>query len=771
MIEYFENPQVQVVWEDKSENITNEGLKRVTEYFKKKYKTNNVKVIQKIIKNNDEIEINKDFNILDKNFQWKIAEDYIDSNDFSSEKEELSKLNEIVEGRLIIDYPDFTPFKKWRIKRIEFSNFLSYGENQVIDYDSLNGITVIESDPPNFGGKTTLGVDLLLFLFFNKILKGTTAEEVFNLYTDKNEVKVKGIIVIDDEEYMIERKVERKLNKQGDWKTKTSLDFFKTNLDGSLQDLNGEQRRETESFIKASIGAESDFLMTILTTGTNLNEFLTLKPTARGEVLNNFLGLEVIKKKEEICKSLYSEYSKSMVSNIYNIKSLEDENDASRSEITRVNNIINDNNQKIIALSERIIKGEKYREELLNKRSNDIDEDLASLNLENEKRKLSDLDEEKKKLTKEKEAIKLIKPKKEYNESEHDEIINQIKSTEKEITILEIALSEIKKLTARYENGIECENCGIKLIEAKYNKEKIGKKKDLEENLELIRKKENKLNAKEKDFTEIKEAFLNYEKQKLVSDKISLKLESNALKSSSVDLTIKRFKEQEKKIEENKKIDLLLSNAKKTLNEINFEKENIIRETENNKDNIKRQDEKIIKNKKLISKIQEEQKVEKIYKIFLQMYGKHGISKIIMKSMIPFINEELRILMEDAALFTLLIKVNERNEVEFWMRDNATNVEKLLISGSGYEKTIASLALRSVMTKISTLPKPNIIVFDEIFGGVANENMDLIGDFFNKLKLSFENIFIITHNKIVNNWADNVILVQKENNISFITKK
>lgn len=111
MIEYFENPQVQVVWEDKSENITNEGLKRVTEYFKKKYKTNNVKVIQKIIKNNDEIEINKDFNILDKNFQWKIAEDYIDSNDFSSEKEELSKLNEIVEGRLIIDYPDFTPFK------------------------------------------------------------------------------------------------------------------------------------------------------------------------------------------------------------------------------------------------------------------------------------------------------------------------------------------------------------------------------------------------------------------------------------------------------------------------------------------------------------------------------------------------------------------------------------------------------------------------------------------------------------------------------------
>jgi len=45
------------------------------------------------------------------------------------------------------------PFKKWFIKNIEFSNFLSYGENQKIDFDKCSGISVVESNPSNFGGK------------------------------------------------------------------------------------------------------------------------------------------------------------------------------------------------------------------------------------------------------------------------------------------------------------------------------------------------------------------------------------------------------------------------------------------------------------------------------------------------------------------------------------------------------------------------------------------------------------------------------------------
>jgi DNA repair exonuclease SbcCD ATPase subunit len=102
------------------------------------------------------------------------------------------------------------------------------------------------------------------------------------------------------------------------------------------------------------------------------------------------------------------------------------------------------------------------------------------------------------------------------------------------------------------------------------------------------------------------------------------------------------------------------------------------------------------------------------------------------------------------------------------MVDNSTGVEKLMISGSGYEKTIASLALRSVLSKICSLPKPNIIVMDEVFGKIANDNLELVAEFFTKIKTYFDKIFVISHNPLINQWADTTIRVTKEDNVSRI---
>jgi DNA repair exonuclease SbcCD ATPase subunit len=104
------------------------------------------------------------------------------------------------------------------------------------------------------------------------------------------------------------------------------------------------------------------------------------------------------------------------------------------------------------------------------------------------------------------------------------------------------------------------------------------------------------------------------------------------------------------------------------------------------------------------------------------------------------------------------------------MIDNNTQVEKLMASGSGYERTIASLALRAVLSKICSLPKPNVIVFDEVFGKISNENLEMVGEFFTKIKNYFEKIFVITHNPLVSNWADNIVKITKENNISSVTQ-
>jgi phosphohistidine phosphatase SixA len=46
--------------------------------------------------------------------------------------------------------------------------------------------------------------------------------------------------------------------------------------------------------------------------------------------------------------------------------------------------------------------------------------------------------------------------------------------------------------------------------------------------------------------------------------------------------------------------------------------------------------------------------------------------------------------------------------------------------------------------------------------------LEMVGEFFVKIKNYFEKILLITHNPLVSNWSDNIIKITKENNISKI---
>jgi DNA repair exonuclease SbcCD ATPase subunit len=152
------------------------------------------------------------------------------------------------------------------------------------------------------------------------------------------------------------------------------------------------------------------------------------------------------------------------------------------------------------------------------------------------------------------------------------------------------------------------------------------------------------------------------------------------------------------------------------------------------------------------------------------VFGKNGITKMIMKTMMPLINSELQRLLQDSCFFNLEIRINDKNEVDFIMIDNGTGIEKPMTAGSGYEKTIGALAIRAVLSKVCSLPKPNISVYDETWGKVSNENLEMVGDFFMKLKDYFEKIFVISHNPLISNWGDNVVRINKIDNISKVSQ-
>ena len=378
----LENPYIQVIWEDTPENFTQERIKSVKQYFMKKYSSTNINVITKVKTSDDDSQqtIDVSVNIMDKNYQKELVKSYLESKGQDQYFDQLMNIDLAVENRMLANEVEVTPFKRWYIKKIEFSNFLSYGQNQVIDFEKCNGITVVESDPPNFGGKTVLTVDLLLFLFFNTTTKTQKAEEIFNRFTDVNKVSVQGDITIDGEDYVILRQIERKKSKAGEWNIKTELEFFKKLADGQLQNFTGEQRRETENFMKKSIGSMEDFLMTIVTTASNLEDLLEAKPTARGQVLSRFLGLEFLKKKEETGKEIYSEFSKGMVSNVYNTESLKQDNINSGEEIGRMKDEISQMSKNISDVDARLQKGQDYKDNLLKSKFMDLDKELIILN-------------------------------------------------------------------------------------------------------------------------------------------------------------------------------------------------------------------------------------------------------------------------------------------------------------------------------------------------------------------------------------------------------
>jgi DNA repair exonuclease SbcCD ATPase subunit len=766
-IENMQNPYIQVVWEDTPENFTSERIKSVKTYFETKYKSKNVNVITKVKSLDGEMQsVDVSMNILDDNFQKELMVKYLEANKLDVHKEQIFQLDSVVESKIASEKAEITPFKKWYINKITFSNFLSFGDNQTLDFNKIKGINTIESNPPNFGGKTVLSVDLLMFLFFNTTTKTGKAEEVFNRFRDTNKVSVVGDITIDGEDYIISRTIERKLSKKGEWNVKTDLDFFKKLSDGTLQNFTGEQRRETENFIKNSIGTMDDFLMTILTTATNLEELIDSKPTARGQVLSRFLGLDSLKLKEETAKELYSSFSKSMISNVYNTEALKNDIDEQKSFIQQTKTEIEALEKELSETQEKIKVGIQYRDDLILKKNTGIDQEVMLLrpaDLETEigihQRKIQEI-------TKLISETNVQEPKEFYHEDKHDEVRKLLSDSNINRSHLSIQIEGIDKLSASVAGGIKCEHCGIELINAELTKARIAEKDELLLKRQQLEVTILEITDKDNSFAKLKKEFDEFEKNKLVKEKYEVQLESEEMKLKNVKEKLDKYNLQKNLVEENKKIDEIILKADLRLQELENTKNGHITGIQIKKDKIETANEKIQKNQDLILKIAEEYEKEKIYKIFLEIFGKNGISKMIMKTMMPVINSELQRLLSDSARFKLEIRINDKNEVEFIMVDNDTQIEKLMSSGSGYERTIASLALRAVLSKVCSLPKPNVIVFDEVFGKISNDNLEMVYEFFVKIKSYFDKILIITHNPMLSQWSDGVIKIEKTDNVS-----
>ena len=493
------------------------------------------------------------------------------------------------------------------------------------------------------------------------------------------------------------------------------------------------------------------------------------KPTQRGRLLTKFIGLEVIEKKEDINKSLMSDFKSKMKSNVYNTKELE-------IEIVDCKNIISEhkitNKEKDNKLNEILVKisdAKEKKEDLLGKRYS-IDAEIKKVNPDTLKKEVVDLTKKGIKLKDELDAIvdqinKL--PKFSYDEDTHEEYRDDEKTLLVEKNGVESEITNLEKLIKNLKEGEICPTCKRSLDEVDHSSEiKLNEKllKEKQKELKNIVSNIEKIYVKLEKISEEKKNSDKYDKLSLSKDKTEVEISRMRVDYREKTSLLKDYEKNSQFIEENRKLESKILGYTHLIDTLEVEKDTVKTEIQKLENDISNKSEKIVENNNLIHQIKKEEVVLKIFEVYNRMIGKNGISKLVLSSVIPIINHELNRLLDEVCDFEIQLDINDKNEVDFLIiKDNVINKLRM---GSGLETTLASLALRSVLGRISTLPKPNIIVFDEVLGKVANINLEQVKIFFDKIKKMYEIIFLISHNPIVQDWADKIITVEKNNDIS-----
>jgi DNA repair exonuclease SbcCD ATPase subunit len=778
---YDSNNYIKVIWEDTLDNHSTIKEKQIEKYFQNKYKTTRVKVIFKPITNkNSEIiaEGSADASelILDENYQKQLIEQYVIDNKINISIPHLMKLDGSVNLELENYKEQTNRYKTFKIKEIEFSNFLSYGDNNKLTFDDKTGITSVVSEPANYGGKTTLTVDLLLFLFFGTTTKTDKNEEIFNRFTNSDVVEVKGKVEIEGDNYIIKRTITRKKSKDDTYTCKNEVDFYQVLPRGGVKQLNGEQKKFTDELIKTYVGTFDDFLITILTTGDNLDDLIKTKPTERGRILTRFIGLEFFREKEKIAKKKYTEWKEKSKLYHNNSQDILFKIDEEKNKITQ-NGIMIESNRKVHDnIKSEIDELANQREELFKNRYNDIDSELYKLD---ESTIQSGLDKVISLIDQKNNDIQNIiketpKPDEEYDIDRYGVLKSNLKDLNENNIRLRVEVDTLKQKVDLLINSEICQTCKRPLDDVDNTNEIENTKNTIiekENTLNNLVEKIGDVNQSIKHLDLVKDQWDIYNKNILLLDKAKLELKSYEDSLNRGTEKLNQYRKIKEMVEKNKQIDTDIQKIKFKIDSLDEQKNMSLLTIRGIDKDIELSHSKIDEYNNLLKELKNEEIIDNIFKTYLDVYGKNGISKMVLSTMIPLINSHLKILLSDTCEFILEIRMNDKSEVEFWMVDQLTGVNKPLNAGSGYEKTVSSLALRCVLSKVCSLPKPNIIIFDEVTGKVSNDNLDKIGLFFDKLKQFFEHIWIISHNPLILDWADHLVTVKKENNISTVNEK
>ena len=782
--------RISVEWNDKQINYSDEAKKHIISIVSSRYDIpkEQIRVNYTPVDYNEKgekIDMSTDViqNIQDPKFQLKLFNDFINENkidgvDFEYIKKIDSEINSL------IDYDVYDKYRKYEVEWIKWGNFLSYDEDNYFDFRNLKGLTLVNGEPQNMSGKTTFAIDLMSFLLYGKPQKPYTLSECFNKFSDSNTLYVTGSIKIEGESYITERIITRRKKRGGDdWgNASQKVKYYRVindereelvDYDASGDNLAGGDSRATNKIIKESIGSEKDFNMIVSATEKDLDSLIDIGNTERGRLLSKWIGLLPLEEKEVKAKEKYKNFSSGLKSKIFNITDLTNEND----ELAKLNIEKDISKEKFtkrkLELDILIGTENEKKDELVSYKRN-IDADVLKIDINTINVKMKDLEVEAKG-----KSLEEVELKKQFDEvKDVDFSMDKYKELNEVDKELSISINNIKKeiQTLRETNkhlkdSEACPTCKRK-YENLDNSSSIAENK---KNIELLIEKgildNKKLNDNKELIIKLDDDKIKFDKKLKLQNSIEIipvQIESLRVKYRECLSLIKKFNENEESIRKNNDIDIKLVNIKAKISSYETERTDIVKTIENLNRDIIENNKQSEKNDILIREITEELKAIKNWKTYLELVGKNGISKMVLKKTLPIINSNLNRMLEDVCDFEIEVLLTEKNDVIFEIIKDG--VASSLGGASGFERTASGLALRHVLGNISTMPKPNFITLDEVLGKIGKEFYDNIRELYAKMEDSYQFILHITHIEDIKDWHKNFITITKKDNISVINQ-
>lgn len=777
----------------KTTNTTPAQLKKVLAEIRKQYKNSDV-IVTNLDKNKgiSQLEVGESFGSVDVrnvDYQTKLIGDYIEQ--FNLDDELIAKVLEINKAtNRSLASGETVRNVTWNPKRFEFSNMFSYGEDNVIDFDKLNGTCGLFA--PNHAGKSAV-LDSLCFCLFDHSFRASKAEQVLNRKKDnfwcKFNFQLNGL------DYFIEKTASRYLKGPLAGKLRVDINFWYINEEGQQVSLNGEQRRDTDKIIQSYVGTFDDFILTALSLQGNNSNFIEKTQGERKDLLANFLDLKIFdtlydaaNKEIKTTSVLLEEYQKQDFETALGDaqRLLESNNELYKEQET----LQSDQSDAIDAINAQILQLAK-----------DLKPNAAD-GLDIENLKSQSLRKEQERSTKQAELVKCdLQVNKleqdietctrnigQYDEEQLKAAFTQLTTKLKNKTDLDQKLQHYKltisakldKLSKLEEHEYDpnCKYCtsNVFVKDAIKTKEELDSDKQhiadflsqrkaveqfIQDNLQtqkdyedLVREQGEK--ARLEQVLALQQAKLSSVKSQLSSYQTSLEHVQEQIKLYNDNLSV---------IEHNNKLNDQIDTLTSKLAEEKRKADVIAKKLQEIHGKIKVSEGTIQQCEKNIEHMHQLSEKQTAYEFYLKAVCRDGIPYALISKAIPYLQAQVNNILAQVVDFAVEIETDGKNiNVYINYDDNKWPLEL----ASGMERFISSLAIRVALIKITNLPKPNFIAIDEGLGVLDSSNLNSMHMLFNYLKDMFKFTLVISHIDVVRDMVDNILTIDRKDDFSYI---